>query len=130
MVRVRPSMLSAAVIGLALGLGYMPATSAQSYETREFAQLEFSEQEIRSFAQAWVEIAQIDQQYQPRIQAAETSEERERLQQRAMDSMIDAVENTGLSVDTYSEIHAASQMDPQLAGQINSYVQQMQGSQQ
>lgn len=89
-------------------------------------QQDFEQGELQSFAQATIAVQQIGQEFQPRMQEAETVNEREALQEQQMEQMVGAVESTGLSVQEYNQIHAAVQSDPELAAEMEEYFGQAQ----
>lgn len=112
MKRATTPICIAAAMGLMLGMGGTPAVAGQ----------QFTEQEIESFAVAVIEIEQINQVVQQEMQAADTPEEQQQVQEQATAQMIEAIEAEGMTVDDYNEIATAVQTDPELAGQIEERI--------
>ena len=78
----------------------------------------FSDQEINQFVNAQNEVMQIRDEYVQRIGATEDRDEVMELEQEANEMMVDAVEDTGLTVSTYSNIAQAASENPELAERI------------
>ena len=78
---------------------------------------------LKSFAVAVLEVAKLNQTYQPQIQAAPNADDQQRLQQEAGQKMIEAVNATeDITVDEYNQIIEAAQTDPELAQRINGHI--------
>lgn len=115
----------AAVLGAAMAAVTLP-TAAVAQEaapqTSEQAQ-DFSETQLESFAVAFLEVREIGQSYQDRLQAAGSVEERREVEVEAATEMVQAVEATeGLSIGEYNAILAAAQADPELAARIQERI--------
>lgn len=78
------------------------------------ADIDVSEAELQSFAEARTAITEIQQDYSQRLQSADDPEKANKLQQEANEKMIGAVEETGLDVDSFNQIAMAVQNDPEL----------------
>lgn len=75
---------------------------------------------LDSFAQAYVQVAQIRQAYGARLQQAGTDQERRQIEVEANADMARAVDDTdGIDVDQFNTIIQAVQTDSDLADQIN-----------
>ena len=80
-----------------------------------------SDQELKSFAVAALEVKKINDTYRPRYQSADTPAAKQQVQKEATDKMSAAVEQKGLSVDKYNQIVRVAQADPDVAKQIDDY---------
>lgn len=115
--------------GLALALG-VAAGVAQAQEAAPETQTqepaaggEVDDGKLRSFAVAFLEVARVNQVYQPQIEAAESPDEQRRLQETAGAEMIEAVDaQQGITVDEYNTIIQQAQTDPELAQRINGHI--------
>jgi len=119
------TVLSAVVCAVAftLGAAAIAGTPSRSSPTPTSpSQQGFSEEALRKFAIAIVEVQRIGETYRPQLQAAKSAEQRQTLQSQAVDEMVTAVSETGLSVESYNEIHRAARTDPKLASQIDEYM--------
>lgn len=102
-----------------------PATQAPATQTPAPGQISFSEEKLKSFVVALLEVNEINKSYLPRVQAAKTAEEKQQLGQEAQQKMVEAVEGTeGITVDEYTSIVQAAQSDPKVAEQINGLIQE------
>jgi GTP1/Obg family GTP-binding protein len=89
----------------------MSAAVAQGYgaPTQQQQQPSFSDAELQTFAEAAMEVQQINQEYQPQMQQAQTPEEQQSIRDEATEKMVEAIEEKGLSVEQYNEIASAAQ---------------------
>lgn len=84
---------------------------------------DFSDAQLQAFAVAYVQVNEIGMQYDQQMQAAQNDEELMELQMQAQMEMTDVVEATdGLSVDDYNMIFTAAQTNPELGGQVQTYI--------
>ncbi|MDR9432843.1 MAG: DUF4168 domain-containing protein [Spiribacter sp.] len=80
----------------------------------------FSDQQINQFVTAKNAVMEIRDDYVQRIEATDDRDEAMALEQEANQMMVQAVEDTGLTVDMYSEIAQSATQDTALAERINS----------
>jgi hypothetical protein len=120
-------------------LGLMPAPSAPagSHAPGQLAQrvgeqasassrsdASYTDAELKSFADAALQVKHIKEVYVPQIAAAEDEEEQEKLKEAATKEMTKAVEERGLKVDRYQEILVAALTQPELAHRVSKYMSQ------
>lgn len=102
-----------------------PAAEAPATQTPAPGQNSFSDDKLKSFVVALLEVNEINQSYLPRVQSAKTAEEKQQLGEEAQQKMVEAVEGTeGITVDEYTSIVQAAQSDPKVAEQINGIIQE------
>jgi hypothetical protein len=95
-----------------------PAAQAQDY----------SDETLRSFAVAFLEVDAINKAYTPKLQQAATPEEQQQIQEEASQEMVNAVEGSdGISVQEYTSIMQAAQADPELAQKLTDYIGEASG---
>lgn len=94
---------------------YMPPQEQQT-------QADVSNGELEEFARAQMAISEIQAQYQNQVANVETQEEMTSLQQQANEQMVQAIEETELSVEEYNQIANAIQADPQLQEQYMNMI--------
>ncbi len=82
------------------------------------AAADFDDAELQSFAAVQRDLDVIRTEYSARLESSENPEQAAQLQQEASQLMVQAVEQAGLDVDTYSKIALALQTDPQLRERI------------
>lgn len=118
--RLPIAMLAAA--GLAFGgalAGPVATPAAQAQEAGSF-----TDNKLRSFAEAAVKLTEIRSEYQSQMGSAQSDEERAQLQQQTNQRMAQAVQNTdGISIEEYNQIASASRNDENLAEKINTYIE-------
>ena len=81
---------------------------------------DFSDQELDQFVSAQDDVMDIRDEYVQRIEATDDRDEAMALEQEANQMMVEAVEDTGLTVETYSEIAQAASQDMELAERIQA----------
>lgn len=111
--------------GLMSGLAYAQQDAAGAGEPAQ-AQAQaanFSDEQLMKFADASKEIALLNQEYTGRLQNAEGEEAQQQVRQEANDKMVDAVESSGLEVDTFNAIGEALQNDPELMQKVQEMAQ-------
>lgn len=86
----------------------------------------YSENQLKSYAVAALEVEKLNYSYSERLQAARTAQERKTIRQEATEKMTKAIEDKGLTVQTYNEITSAARSDRQLAEKISHYVKEAQ----
>lgn len=129
----------AAVFAGALTLGVAPSVPAQDTKTPQqpppaqqpqqpppAQQPEFSQSQLESFASAVLEVQEIRSKWQTQLQGAENAEKAQELQAQAGAEMVSAVEEKGLTVETYNAIATAARDNPALADRIGKLLQQQQ----
>ena len=83
-----------------------------------------TQQELKTFAVAALEVKKINDTYRPRYQSAETPAAKEQVQKEATEKMSSVVQQQGLSVDKYNQIVRVAQADPEVAKQIDDYARE------
>lgn len=134
--RLRDSLIALSVLGLAAGPlavsgaaaqdELQPPAAAEEPTTMEApATTSFDESTLRSFVVAFLQVDEINRNYLPQMQEADTPEAQQEVQQQATQEMVVAVENAeGISVEEYNSIIETAQADPELANQINELIRQ------
>jgi hypothetical protein len=84
----------------------------------------FTDAQLRGYAGAWIELARIQEELNPRIQAA-TGDARTALERQAAERMGASVTQHGLDPETFNRISTAMRADDALAQQINGFVQEV-----
>lgn len=116
-----------APVALAIALGASGAAVAQQSGAQGGAQggaqqqapdIDVSDEQVESFAEAQTRVAEIGEKWTPRMQEAESSEDVQKAREQAQQEMVIAVENAGLSVQEYNQIARAAQADEELRKKI------------
>ncbi|MCW5605173.1 MAG: DUF4168 domain-containing protein [Burkholderiales bacterium] len=117
-----------AIVAVALlGIGPVSFTHAQDAPVAPGKSVNtYSDGELKSFAEAMLEVQRINMTYQPQMESAKTPEEKDRVQQAAMQEAIQAVEGKGMPVDKYQEILLVAQNDPVVADKIRQHIKNVQ----
>ncbi|RFA29840.1 hypothetical protein CAI21_08370 [Alkalilimnicola ehrlichii] len=117
------SLLLAAPMAFAqgtMGAQGQQEAPAQTYEapTGQQQAADFSDDSLNQFADSYVDILDIQQDFTARLEGAEDPEQAQQLQQEANEEMVQAIEDNGLSVQEYTEIARAMDTDPELRQQV------------
>lgn len=136
---IRKKSTSAAVVAIALGMmtapvavsaqgaqGYQQQTPPAAGQGQETAAPDFSGNDLESYATAFLEVRDISQKYQGEMQSAESPEDQQAIQQKAVEEMSEAVRETGLSVEKYNQITEASRTDPELQQEVMDKIAEVQ----
>ena len=112
------SLIAAAAF---LGAPWIAPAVGQGVEEYADAQEQpaFTENTVRQFAQAAVQVQAIGQEYHPQLQAAQSDAERNAIRQKASDRMVTAIRQEGISLEVYNQIAAAARTNPELDNQIS-----------
>ncbi|MDR5860567.1 DUF4168 domain-containing protein [Halomonas eurihalina] len=120
------TLLSAAVLttGLMAGVAQAQESTTATDPAQTQAQTQnFSDGQLQKFADASQEIAVISQDYTQQLQGAEGEEAQQSIREEANGKMIEAVEGSGLEVETFNAIGQAIQQDPELMQQVQEMTQ-------
>ena len=121
-----------ASLALAAGLVFAPAAYAETApaamqlaQTEQPAQeaIQPDEEQLESFVVATLRIIDIQQQAQQQMEAAEP-EQQEQVRAQALQEIVAAVENEGLSVDEYNGIVQQVENDPELSQTVQQRIQE------
>jgi hypothetical protein len=126
----RLPIAAVASLGLAFGTAGLTSgtTSAQAQQApaptaAPAGTSAYSDEQLRSFAVATLQIQEVGQAYQPRMEAAASPEEQQALAQEANTQMVQIVEQVeGISVPEYNEIAEAARANPDIMQQINMLI--------
>jgi len=91
-----------------------PAALAQ----QDVAAPDFDEQELDSFAEAYVDIETLQIQYQAQFAEVEDPAEVQQAQQQFQADASEIIEDQGLTMERYEEIIMATQTDPEFAASV------------
>jgi len=127
--KIQPTVLAlsailAGVLILSLALPLQGQDSQPRQQQPPAQQLEPSQDQLKSFVSAALEVQQIRSKWQPRIQAADSAEQAQELQVQASTEMVSAVQDKGSTVDTYRAIAMAARDNPELASRITKLMEQ------
>lgn len=129
MINPRLSTSTITVLAVAFGLAWAPPAAAQSYgqpENPAATERSFSQEDLKAYALAALDVQGIRQSYHLKLQSAETPGQQVELQKEATDRMVNAVRGQGLSVEKYNMISNAAQSDAELNKRINTYMREAQ----
>ncbi|MFN3389698.1 MAG: DUF4168 domain-containing protein [Allosphingosinicella sp.] len=112
---------AAAAAALTLASPALAQASAPAAQPQQAAAV--SDEQLRSFANAWLELSRIDQQFAPRMEGA-NAEQKQALEAEAQARMAAAVERHDLDAPTFNRIAAAAEQDPEMARKIGEYARE------
>lgn len=120
------TMLTAAAVALGA-----PALAQDDPAVPEIAAEDVSTGQVVSFVNAMIALERIRRDYQPRMEAAETEEERKALAEEADVAAKAAIDKVvGISPGEYLAIGRAAQQNEDLANRINARIAQLRQNQQ
>jgi hypothetical protein len=83
-------------------------------------QMELSDAKLRQFSAARTEVQSVQQEYSQAIQSTQEEQEAQALREEAQQAMVDAVEDSGLSVSEYNQISQRARSDAEIAQRLES----------
>jgi hypothetical protein len=120
---IRSSLVIASVAGAVMLLG-AALSDARAQQQQPMMPPELTQSQIETFADAALELRQVQQEFDAQMQGAQDAAEVERLQQQAQQEAQQAIESNGLTVDEYNAIVQAANQDPQLYAMIVEMMEQ------
>lgn len=121
----RYSIMALAAVSLALpatGLAVAQEAMPAQPQTEQPMTEQYSDETLRSFATAFLQVDEVNREYTPRLQEATTPEEQEQIQAEASQQMVSIVEESDVTVQEYTSIMQAAQADPALAEKLTQYI--------
>ena len=112
--------LLGALAAAVLALGMSAPALAQGSELPPASQI--TDDDLQSFAAAATQVQSLMDEWQPLIESAETPEEAATVGQQAQAELVMAVENEGLTVETYNHIAQLAQVDPEIQSKVQEYM--------
>jgi hypothetical protein len=127
------------VAALALSAGLVAASAAfaeaappaiqlaqeeQPGQPEQPAVVQPDEEQLESFVTATVRIISIQQQAQQQMSASQEPEEQEQVRNQALQMIVAAVEDEGLSVDEYNGIVQQVESDPELGETVKQRIKE------
>ena len=117
----RPAAIFTMALALVALLLALPAVAQQTSPTQPPAAADLTKEKLQLFAKASLKVEQLNEKWAPRISGAESVEQNRQLRQKAMAEMVQVVQNEGLDVADYNQIHQAVQSDPKIAKRVDRY---------
>lgn len=116
------ALIFCAVIGGASGTAALAQATPAVPQTAPV----YSDNELKTFALAALEVLRINDLYLPKLKMATTPEEQRQVEKTASDEMVKAVEKEGLSVAKYKEIMNHAEANPELAERVVKHMKDAQ----
>jgi hypothetical protein len=113
----------AAALGLLTTLSAAPAlgqAEPPQYEPPQQSKEQISEAKIDQFVTALNEVHTIRNDVATELESTQDAEQAQKVQQRAQQDMIEAVQDAGLSVEEYNQIASRMSSDPELQARISA----------
>ncbi|MCF8109048.1 MAG: DUF4168 domain-containing protein [Desulfohalobiaceae bacterium] len=84
---------------------------------------DFKNNELRTFAEAQTEVVKIRSEYFEALDGVQDESKAEQVQEKYVGQMVEAVEETGMTVRKYNEIAQAIQENPDLQQKIDQFTE-------
>ncbi len=92
----------------------LPGTAQENLVQENDAPQEITDSDLDNAAEAYAQMQVIHGEFQQSVQQTEDNEARQQLQNQANDQLIEAIQETGLDVDTFNHIMAQVQSNDEL----------------
>jgi hypothetical protein len=119
------AVLAASLIALA-GVAGTPADGvAQSSGSQQQAQpkTDWSDQKLQSFVQTAMSVRDVYAEWRPKMEKAESKEQRKQMRKQANDEALKKVRASSLSVEEYTKINRAMRKDPEFFNKVKGMMQ-------
>ena len=126
---MRHVIRSFALAAMAGAIGLFTAAEAQAQQPTQQQQIEVDEATLETFVKAYIEVREIGQELEPKIQNASSNEEAQQLQQQARERMQAAVQEQDMTVQRYTRIATALNADAELRQRFTEKLQELQSEQ-
>ena len=126
---MRHVIRSFALAALAGAAGLFIAADAEAQQPtpqQQQQQIEVDDATLETFVKAYIDVREIGQELEPKIENASSSEEAQQLQQQARERMQAAVQERDMTVQRYSRIAAALNADTELRQRFTEKLQEIQ----
>jgi hypothetical protein len=119
-------MKRAPIYLIAAALVASPATISSGFaqtnpQQRQQQLGSFDDQDLRTYAEASLQIQAINEKYLPRMQAAGSPQDQLAIRNEAQGKMVEAIREKGLTIEQYNQISDAARADPKTAEKINRF---------
>jgi hypothetical protein len=122
---IQTSLKTSVVLLLVSGLIYVVPSVINAEESlSQTSQPAVSQNDLKTFAEAYTEVTQIYSVYENRITKAKEPDQATALQQEANQKMNQAVMDNGLSIEDYNAIYQKIENDPSLQQQFTQVLSQ------
>jgi hypothetical protein len=102
-----------------------PQTTQPSIQAPAADEAAFSDDKLKSFAVAYLEVDKITKEYLPKLKQAKDETAQQKVREEAGAKMLKAVQDSGgISVNEYNQIAQTAQTDPDLANKITGYIRE------
>jgi hypothetical protein len=97
---------------------------AQSTAPRSAPTPSFSDSELKVFASAVLDVQRVTDEYLPRLKAATTIEDQQKIEETASSEMARVVESRGMTATRFSQILELTKVSPELANRVRWHIHQ------
>lgn len=122
------ALLGTALIGGAPALyaqgGYGQGQQGQPPGAQQQQSQNFSDQDLKTYADLQNDIRDIRVEYQEKIQSAPSEDDARELQQEAQEEMVDVIQESPIDVDTFNAIGQAYNTDSEVRNRIVNLMQE------
>lgn len=116
------TMMTTIFLGLSPGIALAQLDQPAVEQTNP----SYSEAELKSFAEALLEVQRVANVYQPGLEAAKTPEDENRVREAATDEATQVITEKGISVDKYREILFVALSNSEVADRIRQHLRNLQ----
>jgi uncharacterized protein HemX len=119
----------AAALGLALSAGALaqqqPPQPTTPQQAPEAQQVDVGDEEVRKFAEIYVEVEQTRAEIAQELSNAADQQEAQDIQVRAQEEIVTTIEDRGWSVEQFNQVANAINNDPELRQQAVEHIKEM-----
>lgn len=102
-----------------------PAPPPTDPQPQQQVEVDLTDDELDSFAEAYLDIEQLQASYEQQLGAVDDPAQAQEIQQQFNDEAMQTLETSGIGAERYDEIIRAAQTDPELADNIVTRLDEM-----
>lgn len=123
---VAPAAIAAAGLFVASAAAQTESTQPPPMQQQQQQPQSFSDDQLKSYAVAALEVNAIHQDYRDKIASAQQSEpeKAQALHNEAQEKMVQVVQSKGLTVETYNNISLTARAEPELRKKIVQFMEE------
>lgn len=120
------AILGALILGVSTATAAVPAMAADRIAQAGQPSQNFSDEQLKSYANAAVQVQQVNQSMDQARQSGSDPEEMQQMQQQAYADLERIIQSNGLTVEEYNAIGQMAQTDAETRDKVMTYFEQAQ----
>jgi hypothetical protein len=123
------AIISTVLFSVSLACVVIPLAAAQEMPQApgSLPNNKIGDSDLRAFAKAYIEFEKIRGEYEPKLNTANSPQEKGAVEQEAVAKLNKALENEGLTMQQYGALYQTVSVDPQLREKVLRLIEEERG---